>query len=422
MDTMGILDDIGAAINAGAGELWNASKNIYNKYFGEGAEEDYQNFYELVKKFEPNYDKALSLNGAMETMRNHPEMYVEGFQKNTGLKIDNSSAEKFKVITEQFQNAQIMKQRIDILNQAMREVGLYQTEQNALTYAPVQNEGLNPASHILKANELLLQYFNGDKEAADLVLQGVIGNADKTMETIQELLADSEKINCEILKGRSFDEIKDDYKKQYKEIYDVDFVPEDLTEKVMDAKATGGMVKLAAITIISIIVTRSPALTSLAAGSDTAAAAGIMRTLVSKYGQSAVQQGIKFAMTSGTLAADVGLTLLNQVTSERGINGEELWESTKGSAKYIYFGAYIGAPIAQNVGRALGRVGLAKNLFKGGVSSSQGPITTTSVNGEQFAKTLWSKASNGLQNLYPKAVLWEQKSECFQPLKLQLTE
>lgn len=402
MDTMGILDDIGAAINAGAGELWNASKNIYNKYFGEGAEEDYQNFYELVKKFEPNYDKALSLNGAMETMRNHPEMYVEGFQKNTGLKIDNSSAEKFKVITEQFQNAQIMKQRIDILNQAMREVGLYQTEQNALTYAPVQNEGLNPASHILKANELLLQYFNGDKEAADLVLQGVIGNADKTMETIQELLADSKKINREILKGRSFEEIKDDYKKQYKEIYDVDFVPEDLTEKVMDAKATGGMVKLAAITIISIIVTRSPALTSLAAGSDTAAAAGIMRTLVSKYGQSAVQQGIKFAMTSGTLAADVGLTLLNQVTSERGINGEELWESTKGSAKYIYFGAYIGAPIAQNVGRALGRVGLAKNLFKGGVSSSQGPITTTSVNGEQFAKNLMEQGKQWSTKLISK--------------------
>lgn len=402
MDTMGILDDIGAAINAGAGELWNASKNIYNKYFGEGAEEDYQNFYELVKKFEPNYDKALSLNGAMETMRNHPEMYVEGFQKNTGLKIDNSSAEKFKVITEQFQNAQIMKQRIDILNQAMREVGLYQTEQNALTYAPVQNEGLNPASHILKANELLLQYFNGDKEAADLVLQGVIGNADKTMETIKGLLADSEKINCEILKGRSFEEIKDDYKKQYKEIYDVDFVPEDLTEKVMDAKATGGMVKLAAITIISIIVTRSPAFTSLAAGSDTAAAAGIMRTLVSKYGQSAVQQGIKFAMTSGTLAADVGLTLLNQVTSERGINGEELWESTKGSAKYIYFGAYIGAPIAQNVGRALGRIGLAKNLFKGGVSSSQGPITTTSVNGEQFAKNLMEQGKQWSTKLISK--------------------
>lgn len=402
MDTMGILDDIGAAINAGAGELWNASKNIYNKYFGEGAEEDYQNFYELVKKFEPNYDKALSLNGAMETMRNHPEMYVEGFQKNTGLKIDNSSAEKFKVITEQFQNAQIMKQRIDILNQAMREVGLYQTEQNALTYAPVQNEGLNPASHILKANELLLQYFNGDKEAADLVLQGVIGNADKTMETIKGLLADSEKINCEILKGRSFEEIKDDYKKQYKEIYDVDFVPEDLTEKVMDAKATGGMVKLAAITIISIIVTRSPAFTSLAAGSDTAAAAGIMRTLVSKYGQSAVQQGIKFAMTSGTLAADVGLTLLNQVTSERGINGEELWESTKGSAKYIYFGAYIGAPIAQNVGRALGRIGLAKNLFKGGVSSSLGPITTTSVNGEQFAKNLMEQGKQWSTKLISK--------------------
>ena len=60
-----------------------------------------------------------------------------------------------------------------------------------------------------------------------------------------------------------------------------------------------------------------------------------MRTLASKYGKTKVQQGIKLAMSTGTVATDIGLTLLNQLTSERGFNGEELWESAKGSAKYI---------------------------------------------------------------------------------------
>ncbi len=123
-----------------------------------------------------------------------------------------------------------------------------------------------------------------------------------------------------------------------------------------------------------------------AAGSAEAsgAAANLVRTLVARYGQAAVQQGIKFAMTSGTLATDVGLTLLNQATSERGVNGEELWESTKGSAKYIFFGAYVGAPMAQAVSRSLGKIGATARLFEGGTKTVNGAIQTTSISGDKL--------------------------------------
>ena len=165
----------------------------------------------------------------------------------------------------------------------------------------------------------------------------------------------------------------------------------------MDAKATGGMVKLAAITIITVLVTRSPAIArmmSAAAGSAEATGAGanLVRTLIARYTQTfgseaaarlAVQQGIRFAMTTGTLATDVGLTLLNQLGSERGVNGEELWESAKGSAKYIYFGAYIGSPVAQAVAQRVGKIGLAGKMFDGGTKVTQGAVQTTSISGEQ---------------------------------------
>ena len=398
LDTMGILDDIGAAVNAGGGELWNACKNIYNKYFGDGSESDYQNFYELVKKFEPEYNKALVAEGNLETMRNNPELYLEGFKQRTGMDFNSAQGIKFLKVTEQYQNAQILKERLSILNKALSEIRMYQSAQDAITYAPVQSEGINPADHILKANELLLQYFGGDKEAAELVLSGTIGNPERTMETINGLIEDTKKLNSEVLNGKSFDEVKNDYINQYKEIYNTDFVPDELTEKVMDAKATGGMVKIAAITLISIIITRSPAMAGiLRASAGTAvdgAAANVIRTLVSKYGQTTVQQGIKLAMSSGTVATDVGLTLLNQVTSERGINGEELWETTKNAAKYIYFGTYIGGPIAQAVSSRLGKIGLTGKLFAGGTKTTQGAVTTTTVTGDKLVENFMKSSKS----------------------------
>ena len=180
---MGILDDVGAAINAGAGELWNSIKNVWN-----GTEEEYQNFYELSKKFEPNYNKALRESGSLDVMRNNPEMFFRGFEtdfkKDTGHKFDLQTASEFQETTERYQNATILNQRLDILKDAMSEIRSYQSEQDALVHAPAQNEGLNPASHIVKANKLLLQYFNNDQEAVDMILNGTIGNAEATIKAI----------------------------------------------------------------------------------------------------------------------------------------------------------------------------------------------------------------------------------------------
>ena len=384
LESMGILDDVGAAINAGAGEVWNSIKNAWK-----GTEEEYQNFYELSKKFEPNYGKSLLMKGTQEVAQKHPENYFRG---EVGT-IDTDNGAKFQQVTEQYQNAQILQQRLDILNKAMREISMYQSEQDALTYAPAQSEGMNPASHILNANNLLLEYFNGDKEAVNMILNGAIGNSEATIKAINGLKEDTEKLNKSVLDGKTFDQVQDDYKSQYKTMYGTDFVPDEMTEKVMDAKATGGMVKLAAITAISVLITKSPIMTQMmgaAAGSAeaTGAAANMIRTLTARYGATAVQQGIKFAMTSGTLATDVGLTLLNQATSERGVDGQELWESTKGSAKYIYFGSYIGAPLAQAVSKQLGKIGATAIMFEGGVKTATGGIQTTTIRGDKLVQNL----------------------------------
>ena len=385
LESMGIFDDTGAFINASAGEAWNAIKNKWN-----GTEEEYQNFYELKEKFAPSYDKSLQMQGAQKFAQQHLENYFRG----DIAKIDSEKGVKFQAKTEQYQNAQILKERLNLLKTAMYEVEQYQVDQGLLLHSPATSEGINPASHIVKANELLLQYFGGDQNAVDMILNGAIGDDNaKVVQAIKDIYNDTQKMNEAVLGGKSFDEVQDEYKTQYKEMYNTDFVPDELTEKVMDAKATGSFVKLAAITIISVLITRSPIMAQINAGiagsaGATGAAANLVKTLVVKYGQNAVAQGIQFAMTSGTLATDVGLTLLNQVTSERGVNGEELWESTKSSAKFIYFGAYVGGPLAQAVSKQLGKIGAASRMFEGGVKASNGAVQTTTIAGDKLMQNL----------------------------------
>ena len=163
---------------------------------------------------------------------------------------------------------------------------------------------------------------------------------------------------------------------------------------------TGGMAKIGIITIISILVTKSPAMSEVmkAAGGATVVqgkSALFIQNLVSKYGVRAVQQGVKFAMSTGTLATDVGLTILNQLTDNRkGINGEELLESTKGAAKYIYFGAFVGSPLAQAVTQRVGKLGMASKIFKGGVKTTQGAITKTTIKGSELVKNFMSASES----------------------------
>ena len=393
LESMGILDNAGALINAGAGEVWNAIKNKWN-----GTEEEYQNFYELKDKFAPNNKKLETLQQTQGFVQRNQDEYFKSyetsFQENFGQKYDLEISTKFQAKAEQYQNAQILKERLNLLKTAMDEVEQYQVDQGLLLHSPATSEGINPASHIVKANELLLQYFGGDQNAVDMILNGAMGDENaKVVQAIKDIYTETQKMNEAVLGGKSFDEIQDEYKTQYKEMYNTDFVPDDLTEKVMDAKATGSMVKLAAITIISVLITRSPIMAEINAGiaggaEATGAAANLVKTLVAKYGQNAVAQGIKFAMTSGTLATDVGLTLLNQVTSERGVNGEELWENTKSSAKFIYFGAYVGGPLAQAVSKQFGKIGVTAKMFEGGVKTSNGAVQTTTIAGDKLMQNL----------------------------------
>ena len=382
LESMGILDNAGALINTGAGELWNVIKNVWN-----GTEEEYQNFYELKDKFAPSFDKASSLKTSQEIAQQHQENYFKG---EIGS-IDTEKGITFQQKTEQYQNATILKDRIEILDKAMLEINAYQDDVKLQKQVGRQAQGLNTENHIANAKALLLQYFSGDQKAVNMLVDN--NQPEAVIETIKGIKADTDKQYQSVLAGKKYDDVKADYQNQYKAIYGTDFVPDELTEKVMDAKATGSFVKLAAITIVSILITRSPAMAQIngaIAGSAeaTGAAANLMRTLVARYGQTAVAQGVKFAMTSGTLATDVGLTLLNQVTSERGFNGEELWESTKASAKFIYFGAYVGGPLAQAVSQRLGKIGVTATMFKGGAKSANGAMQTTTIAGDKLMQNL----------------------------------
>lgn len=394
LDSMGLLDDAGALINAGAGEVWNLIKNKWN-----GTNEEYQNFFELKEKFEPSYEKSLQMQKEQEIAQQHQEDYFRGEIGD----IDIEKSIQFQKKVEQYQNAQVLKQKLNLLKTAMNEVEQFSFDQSLILHSAGTSEGINPASHIVKANKLLLEYFGGNQNAVDMILDGATGDKNsKVVQAIKDIYNKTQKMNETILDGKTFEEVQQEYKSQYKEIYNTDFIAEELTEKTMEAKATGGMVKLAAITIISYLITRSSIISEInaavAGGVETGSAIAnatsklvpiLMRQgLAKEQAVNLVQQGIRFAMTSTTVAEDATLTLFNQLTSERGYNEEEFTASTKSAAKYIYFSAYIGSQVANAVGNAVSEFGLARGLMRGGNISTKGALKTTTLNGEKVFENI----------------------------------
>lgn len=394
LDSMGLLDDAGALINAGAGEVWNLIKNKWN-----GTNEEYQNFFELKEKFKPSYEKSLQMQKEQKIAQQHQEDYFRGEIGD----IDIEKSIQFQKKVEQYQNAQVLKQKLNLLKTAMNEVEQFSFDQSLTLHSAGTSEGINSASHIVKANKLLLEYFGGDQNAVDMILDGATGDKNsKVVQAIKDIYNETQKMNEIVLDGKTFEEVQQEYKSQYKEIYNTDFIAEELTEKTMEAKATGGMVKLAAITIISYLITKSSIISEInaavAGGVETGSAIAnatsklvpiLMRQgLAKEQAVNLVQQSIRFAMTSSTVAEDATLTLFNQLTSERGYNEEEFTASTKSAAKYIYFGAYIGSPVANAVGNAVSEFGLARGLMRGGNISTKGALKTTTLNGEKVFENI----------------------------------
>ena len=456
LDTMGIFAEVGAAINTGAGELWNTSKNIYNKYFGDGTEEDYKNFYELLRQFSPSmadakenglklatgnpviiahtlydmvtsdgnselgsYEKALNSESTLNNARNHPEEYFRSyeteFQFNTGHQYSIEQAIRFRETTERYQQATTIKEGLELLHEAMREVEQYSVDKDIQTYQAMPGDYMNPSGHIKKATELLLQYFKGDQEKVNIILEGSLGDENaKVVQAIKDLYKNNEKLldmvitNERIVEGytadgihtkttiksdtKTYEQLQEQYRAQYKEMYGTDFVPDELTSEVQLAQETGGMVKLGVIMVVTSLITRNPAIASMLETSG-AASAGVAMTgeasafiqnLVTKYGAEAVAQGIKLAMLGEQVVLDASLTLLDQVTSEAGVRGGELGQSVAGTTGFMTFATYIGGPLAGQVSKAVaGKLGV-KSVLSMGTKTTTGAIETTKMSGSKF--------------------------------------
>ena len=268
LESMGILDKAGAAFNVSPlGHRWTDFTNLLSKWLGDGTPEDYDRYFSLVKKFQPSYDRALRVDG-IRTYGN-PISYFGTFD-NFFPKYDMNEATVFHDITERYQMATCLRENINLLNSAISEIEAYEREQNEVTYSPVKAEGLNPGSHIQRAFKILVQYCQGNEELANMLLDGVIGNNSATIQRIKEIKEQvEEQLNSVLQKPveqdgeigytpLKYEELKQLYYDKYKEIFQTDIVPDELTNSIMNAKMTAGTIRIALITIASIIISRSP--------------------------------------------------------------------------------------------------------------------------------------------------------------------
>jgi len=438
LDEMGIFSDAAAAINASVGEIWNLIKNKWN-----GTDEEYKNFYELLEKFDPDlfknkvkdtlsysstllaginaaigdvvtgetgsYDRALKAESSLEGMRQNNTNYFKGFNNALGTEYSDAKGEQFYEAAYRFQTAQGLTEKLKLLKGAINDLA----SAGAPVFPGTTNIGMNntesamlssmnnPASKLMDAKAKLAQFFDGDNDLAEAfindVQMGTFGNykTDELINIVNGLKETTETNLKNILgEGKTLEDAKADYMQQYKELYNTDFVPEELVEKVGGALETGGMIRLGVLTAISYLLTKSPVMSGAMEALGASRFAGV---LVSKFGQQTasriIQEAVRFTSMSTTIGIDAGLNAVEQLTSEAGISGDKMLDGTLSAAKFIGFSTYIGGPLAQAVSKMISRTGSAAQLFTGGTKTVANGVETTVVSGEKLTENLMKGGS-----------------------------
>ena len=398
--SMGPLDYVGAGINWGVGEfldLFDSSE--YESYFdvSEKFENTEHRFYKAKISFDPDVVKP-------------EDMFIgfaDKFSELSNYKNEYSSAEakEFHRATMQYEQTKTLEYQISILQKAKRL--LMEADVDSAWYTQLSDMPgdysrayNNPEGKIQEVLSLLEEFF-GDKELAETLINEQLhltrlGEWDST--NLRGFLSSLEEHTNETLKkildGKSSEDVKNEYFNKYKAMYGVDVVPDAVVDKVYGAKGTASMAKLFAIMAITTLISRSPKL-SQTVGSLAVRLTPILSRFMTVERATVLAPKIaaeimRFSMATGTVGLDVGIEATNMALSDAGINGEELLEKGLGAAKYIYFGSYIGGPMANWVGKNLSQTQIAKNLFKGCQSVSQDGKVIRAMNGADMVRKVQS--------------------------------
>ncbi|MGN1154077.1 MAG: hypothetical protein ACI4S3_08605, partial [Candidatus Gastranaerophilaceae bacterium] len=264
-----------------------------------------------------------------------------------------------------------------MLNEGIKRVELLYHE------AQLRQSGIQTPSRNETFDEVffktLTEYFDGDEETAATFIAGLsdassreeLLTGDKMKNILQEIKNLTQKRYQTELGGENYDTIKERYKTQYKNVYGVDYIKDDIESTLADGAMTTGTIKMGIVITTSILL----------GGSSLIANAG--KSLATKLSPQLAQQAIKLGMSFGSIAESYGLELLDAMTSKEGLTEEkhdQIIEGQKASLPFIIFGTYASGPIGGKVKDFFNTTsGVGANILSKAFTNSSGFVSEVSA-------------------------------------------
>lgn len=384
------------------GNLFNKAGAFFNELFS-GNFELYENLEEQISIADKKSKDLINAN--INGLEDFKKIYKEYTKKDFSVE----EAENFESKSTKFVQVRELHYKKEALKRGLTQV------RNKYEYEEYLKKEKNPyaqAAGALKSSwhedfgNVILQFFGNNEQLKAIMMDAIAPNfspnasKEKIFAMFDNLAKMAEDLYTENLGDSTYENIEKEYKEAFQKIYGEKEISDEVYENVSSALQIGGLVEISVLIAIQIILTKL-------AGP---AAKPAINSLVAKFGEKAVREGIRLLSASGTVALDYGLKLLSEAISKNGITEEELESINSGikhSAAFIFFATYLSGPISNKITESIKTQGVVSKAFESGISKTTDGITTRSMSGQEFIMALNKNAvstANKAQNVLAHSV------------------
>lgn len=332
------------------GAIWHGLKvmvNVFDDLLGTDSVTTLREALDSAANDKKEAEKLSNIN------KKESGMFEFTFEEMRGTKFDVGKVQNFKEKSDKYLYVQACKKQYETLEKGISELKGLLIREEQLERLGQNNINTNKDIKTFDARfiEILSEYCGGDENLKNTLITDISKDItskkelqQKFMNVLENLRDKAKNIYEQQLEGKNFEEYHSDYTKAYSETFKGKNPEEEINAWVRSQEEKTQLIKVAIII----------ATTTLTGGSNLLA--NVSTKLTKKYGPTAAQQIIKFALTIEGTTTGVALDYSNAITSKTGLTKErnaEILKTAAHSLPYAIFGAYISGPLGDRVANAL---------------------------------------------------------------------
>lgn len=384
-----------------------------------------QEVRETLEKLLSEDGKAYLLNREAKDLSEMPnsawlEVFKHRFETITGKKFSFYANDQFQTARTKIQKFKGFEFQTNLFKMGCEEIknlkgGWWDDHFNEEEFEEYKNEGILPenanrgdSKYVKTPYKVALHYLIkslGSKELAEELLNNAekennidftrdtennmesikAGNITKYSNLLESLANFYNKKAQESLMGEKIEDLEARYKEGLKNIFGYDDKEAEVMALMQNAQSAGATLELALDMVLMALT--GNAIGAINAGELVQKTNTIAKVLTKMYGPGTGPRAIKFLSTLTNVGIDSTVHALSLAFNDDSFNNNaaNLWERTKNSADYMFYGAYIMGPALSKI---FGEAEVAAKGFEGAVSKTTNGATVRTISANRFIGNL----------------------------------